>query len=399
MAIFVVLVHGALAAEATSATVGFGVLEISGLGHGLRGWDVLQSRGGKDVAEGVEGSWVGGPALFRELNRELDVKVAKVVVTVRWHTLAANHLDSTCDDACQYMSEITGLIQGNGRLKLTWRNGLARQNLDAQPPVVKVFDKDSTSSERSHEINLAVVEKVVVLAGEARVGLLLNLEDNVTSHDARGLVTLAAEFDTSAALDTTVDVDVQHLPVDNRLLSVALLAAILVLDELALTVAVGAGSLETLNHGAHLAHHCLHTVTITACAALDGALLASTTLALGADDGALERKLGDLAAVDVLERDLVGVVNSARLGRATARGAAATEHASEATQAAATKELSEQVLSSHATAASSTVQTSLSHLVIGASLLGVAEDFVGVGNLLELVLGFLVTGVLVCGVC
>lgn len=262
-----------------------------------------------------------------------------------------------------------------------------------------MLNKDGTSSERSHEVDLAVVEKVVVLAGEAGVGLLLNFEDNVTGHDAGGLITLTTELDTSAALDTTVDVDVQYLSVDNRLLSVAPLAAILVLDKLALTVTVGASSLETLNHGTHLAHHRLHTVTITTRAALDGALLASTTLALGADDGALERKLGDLAAVDILQRDLVGVVDSARLGRATARGAAAAEHASEAAQAAATKELSKQVLGSHATAASSTVQTSLSHLVIGASLLGVAEDFVGVGNLLELVLGFLVTGVLVCRVC
>lgn len=113
MAVFVVLVHATLAAEATSATVGVGVLEISGLSHGLRGWDVLQSRSGKDVAEGLEGSWVGGPSLFRELNRELDVKVAKVVVAVRWHTLAADHLDSTCNSACEHMSEISGLVQGN----------------------------------------------------------------------------------------------------------------------------------------------------------------------------------------------------------------------------------------------------------------------------------------------
>lgn len=284
------------------------------------------------------------------------------------------------------------------RTKLTWRDGLARQNVDAQPAVVQVLDKDSTSGERCHQLNLVVVEEIVVFPGEPRVGLLLDLEDDVTSHDTRSLVTLASELDAGTALDTPVDVDVQNLPVDHRLLSAALLTAILVLDDLSLSVTVGTGGLETLDHGAHLAHHCLHTVAITASAALNGALLAPATLAFGADDGALECQLGNLAAIDVLEGDLVGVVDGASLWRAAARGAAATaKHASEAAQTAAAEELSEQVLSGHAATTGGTLQASLAQLVIGASLLRIGQDFVGLGDLLELVLGFLVARILVCG--
>lgn len=157
--------------------------------------------------------------------------------------------------------------------------------------------------------------------------LLLDFKDNIASEDAGSLVTLASELDAGAALDTSVDVDVEDLSVDYGLLSVALLAAVLFFNDLSLTITVGASGLEALDHGAHLSQHGLHTVAITACTALDGALFASTTFALGADDGALQGQLGNLASVDVFERDLVGVVNGASLGR-TAGLATAAEHAS-----------------------------------------------------------------------
>lgn len=283
------------------------------------------------------------------------------------------------------------------RLRLTRRNGLTGVDLNAQPPVVEVLDEDGTASEGSDEVELALVMQIVALAVEARVGLLLDLEDDITGFYSRGLVTVAAELDLGAAADAAVDVDVQHLPVNHGLLAVALLAPVLVLDDLALAVAVRAHGLEPLDHGTHLAHHGLHTVAITATAALHGALLAADTGALGADDGSLERQLGDLALVDVLQGDLVRVVDGARLGRAPARHSAAAEHPTHTAAAAASEELGEQILGGHATraAAAAALEASLAILVVDSALLRIGEDLVRGRDVLELILGFGVVRVLV----
>lgn len=218
-----------------------------------------------------------------------------------------------------------------------------------------MLNVDGATSQCLDKLDLAAVQKIVLLSCEAGVGLLLNLKDDVASLNTRRLVTLATELNLGTAAHTTVDVDVQNLAVNSGLLAVAALAAILVLDGLSLSITVGADGLETLDHGTHLAHHGLHTVAITASAALNCTLLATTTLALGADDGSLQSQLGDLASVDVLERDLVSVVNGAGLGRATVLHA--TEHATKATAERATsaEELGKEILSSHTTTTGTTL--------------------------------------------
>lgn len=257
---------------------------------------------------------------------------------------------------------------------------------------------DGTSCQSSNQLNFTAVKEVVILSGEACVRLLLNLENNITSLNTRSLVTFASELDLGAALDTPVDVDVENLSVNGGLLAVALLAAILILDNLAFTIAVGADSLEALDHGAHLAHHSLHTSTVAARALANGTILSSKAVALGADDGSLQRKLGDLAAVDILEGNLVGVVDGASLGR-PAVALHATKHATHSTKAATAKELSKEIFSSHAaTAAGTTLETGFTILVVDLTLLGVGKDLVGAGDFLEFLFGSGVVGVLVCTV-
>lgn len=279
------------------------------------------------------------------------------------------------------------------KAKLTRNDNLARGDVDGQPPLVKVLNVDGAAGKSGQKVDLGLVEQVVVLALEARVGLLLDLEDNIAWHDTGHLVTLAAELDLVAVAHTLVNVNVQHLALHNGLLAVTLLAAVLLPDDLALTIAVGADSLEALDHGTHLAHHGLHTAAIAACARLDGALLAATTLAARTDDGLLQGQLGDLAAVDIFQVNLVHVVNGASLlGASIAH--ATTEHAAEATTAA--EELREQVLGVHTTGATTTFQTLLTILVVDLTLLGVGQNLVGVRQLLELLRGFGVVLVLVC---
>lgn len=153
-----------------------------------------------------------------------------------------------------------------------------------------MLNVDATTGKGGQQVDLSLVEQVVALALEAGVRLLLDLEDDITRHHTRHLVTLAAELDLVAVAHTLVDVNVQHLALNNGLLTIALLAAILIADDLTLTVTVGADSLEALDHRTHLAHHGLHTATVAACALLDGTLLTTAAITAGADDGLLQRQ-------------------------------------------------------------------------------------------------------------
>jgi hypothetical protein len=260
---------------------------------------------------------------------------------------------------------------------LTWCDDLTGEDLDGQPALVEMLDVEGAASERSEEVDLGVVVEVVALALEARVRLLLNLKLHITWLDAGHLVTLSSEVDLGASLHALVNVDVEHLALDNGLLAGALLALVLLADLLTLAVAVGADGLESLDHGAHLAHHGLHALALAALASLHGTLLAAAAVTLGADDALLQSKLGNLAAVDVLERDLVNVVDGARLLGAgiTAAAAKHATHATEtSTSAAAAEELCEQILSSHTSAAAHSaalLEALLAILVVDLALLRV----------------------------
>ena len=287
--------------------------------------------------------------------------------------------------------EISGCNAGG--IKHTRSNDLARGNVHGQPPVVQVLNVDSTTAKCGEQIDLGLEEKVVVLALESGVGFLLNLEHHVTGHDTRHLVTLAAELDLVAIAHTLVDVDVQHLALHHGLLTVAALAAVLVADDLALPVTVGADGLEALDHGTHLAHHGLHTAATTASALLDGTFLASATITATADDRLLERQFRHLAAVDILQVHLVHMVDGAGLlGASIAH--TTTEHATERTAAA--EELREEVLGVHATTGTTTLETLLTELIVDPTLLGVGQDFVSVRQLLKLLGCLRVVGILVC---
>jgi hypothetical protein len=164
------------------------------------------------------------------------------------------------------------------------RNSLTREDVNSEPSVVEVLNVDGTTSQSCNKLNIAVVKQIVFTTGETSMRLLLNLENNVAGLNTRCLVTLASELDLGTAADTLVNVDMEDLAVDGGLLSITLLATVLLLDDLTLSVTVGADSLEALDHGTHLAHHGLHTVAVTARASLDSTFLSTKTFALRADD-------------------------------------------------------------------------------------------------------------------
>lgn len=255
---------------------------------------------------------------------------------------------------------------------LTRNNNLARGDVHGNPTVVKMFDVDSTASKSSEKVDFGLVEKVVVLALETGVGLLLNLEHDIARQSIRHLITLAAELNLVAIAHTLVNVDVEHLALHDSLFPVTLLATVLVFDHLTLTITVRAYSLETLNHGTHLAHHGLHTATVAARTLLDSTFFATTTITPTADDGLLECQLRDLALVNVFEVHLVNVVDGTGfLGASFTH--ATSEHSTEgmAAAAAAAEELREQILGVHTTTAATALQALLAKLVIELALIGI----------------------------
>lgn len=390
--VVIILVHAASSAVSAGlrGLAAINILQLEVLNHSIGGGLGLLHAGRENLLQQLQ---VLQLVLLGELNLELDVQVAVVVVAERGHTLAGNNLDSI------YKERIVSQINSHGRIpnrrnQHTRSDNLARSNVDGQPAVVKVLNVDSTTTESGQKVDLSLEEEVVALALETRVGLLLNLEDNITGENARHLVTLTTELDLVAIANTLVDVDVENLALNNGLLTVAALAAVLVTDDLALTVTVGADGLEALDHRTHLAHHSLHTATVTTGALLDSTVLATTAIAASTDNGLLQSKLGDLAAVDVLQVDLVHMVDSAGLlGASIAH--ATTEHSTEATTAAA-EELREDILGVHSGTTSTAFQTLLTILVVDLTLLGIGKSLVGMRELLKLLRGLGVVSVLIC---
>lgn len=237
-----------------------------------------------------------------------------------------------------------------------------------------------------------MVEKVIILPLESGVRLLFDFKDDVSRKNARHLVTFSPELDLVAVLDTFVDVNVENLALDDSLLAVAFLAAILFSDDLTLTLAVRTDGLEALDHRAHLAHHRLHTRPIAARTRSDRALFTTASFTTRADDRLLESQFRHLAAVDIFQADLVDMVDGPRfLGTLVTH--AASEHPTESTSTA--EELSKQVLGIHSSTASTALEALLSILIVDLTFLRIRQDFVSVGEFFEFFSGIGVGGIFV----
>lgn len=319
------------------------------LGQGVAWWQrLLKQRNIVDVDRLGEG------------DTEVDVEIAELVVSVAGHTLTTEHL---------YVAGLDHLAGGD---------------VDRECVVIEVLDEDLTTAESSEEVDLYFDKEVVLPALEARVGLLVDDNDNIAWNGVGCLIGLFLECDLLAILHSLVDADLEDLALLVDLLAVALLAAVLGVDDLTLTLALGAGLLHLLNHGAELAEDDLDTLTIASATCLDSTFLATATLALFAENVLLEGKLGDLADVELLERYLDTVYKILALAGAAGTSASTTEEST----ASATEELREEILGVHAATHSLLVKTLLAESVIEITLFGIREDFVCCGDVLE---SFLIT--------
>jgi hypothetical protein len=90
----IVISHATTVSEHPVLAMGIELLEIGRLGHVFARGHVRNGRRRQDLSQRLEGFLVLGPVLLRELDVEVDVQVAVIVVARRRHTLAANHSDS-----------------------------------------------------------------------------------------------------------------------------------------------------------------------------------------------------------------------------------------------------------------------------------------------------------------
>jgi hypothetical protein len=239
-------------------------------------------------------------------------------------------------------------------LALTWRNNLPWKNVYTQPPIIQVLDENGSTSKSGNQVDFRVVEEIIVLALKSCVGFLFDLENNVARLDSWGLIALPSELDFMACSNTPVHVYVEDLSLNCCLLATAILASIFLPDDLTFSVTVRADCLETLDHRSHLAHHRLHTMAVTTSALLYGTFLSTTSITFRADNRFLKSELGNLASVDILERNLVNMVNRASFRRAALLHPPA-KHSSKSTTAkcgSSSEELREEVLGVHSATSS-----------------------------------------------
>ena len=170
-----------------------------------------------------------------------------------------------------------------------------------------MLDRELATCQGGEEVDFLLVEQVVFLAFEAVVRLLLDNNDHIAGGDARRLVALPTEVDGLAAAHALVDVHLEHLLLGHDLATIARLALVFVVDDLARARAVVARLLHLLDHRAHLSDDDAHTTPAAGCARAHRALLATLPTALDTDDIARERELRCLALVEVLERDMHAV--------------------------------------------------------------------------------------------
>ncbi len=266
----------------------------------------------------------------------------------------------------------------------TWLDDFTRQNGHGKNTLIQLLDMKRAPSQSGHKRNILFVGEMGSRALEVLMILALQHDNNIAWNCIGRLVTFPRKGDLLPMLHALLHKHLQNLFFLTDLSTMTGSAAILVRDDFASTVTVGAGDLGLLDHGAHLADDELDTGAVTGGTGADAAGLATPAVAFFADDVSGEGEFGFLAEVEVLEGDVEGMDHVLALAWALGPSASAAPAAKEA--AATAKEGAEEVLwvepPLHAPTA---VQASLPGAIVDTALAVVGEDLVGMADVLELV--------------
>ena len=176
---------------------------------------------------------------------------------------------------------------------------LSRRDIDDQSAIIQMLDSKLSAAECSEEVHLCFIDKIIILALETIMRLLLDDNDDIPRRNPWRLVALSVERDGLSTLHALVDMHLQNLLLLDRLLSAAMLALVLVVDDLAGSIAVIARLLKLLHHGTNLTERDLDTLTLAVRALFYSTLLSATTVAFLADATASESKFCCLSLVNI----------------------------------------------------------------------------------------------------
>mmetsp|Transcript_40633 Transcript_40633/g.102288 ORF Transcript_40633/g.102288 Transcript_40633/m.102288 type:complete len:207 (+) Transcript_40633:405-1025(+) len=192
-----------------------------------------------------------------------------------------------------------------------------------------------SNSVAAHQIIATALEDLVLL-------LQLQYDHNIASQHARSLVRLAGETNLGTGLHTTKNLDLENLLMRLGLLTVALGAAVLGIDDLTLAIAVRAVHLHLLHDAStDLTQTNDNSLAVAAAAMLGRAgSLGAASLAASAQDRLGHAQLARLAVVEIGQSN----VERVHLILALARTAGSLA-ASPATEETVTEETAKHILS------------------------------------------------------
>lgn len=165
---------------------------------------------------------------------------------------------------------------------------------------IKVSQHEIDASKSLEKRDLLFNQKISSAALESIVGLLLDLNDDITGLDIREFISLAMEDVFLTVGSALIDLDLEYLLILDDFLAIAFLALVFLVDDLTLTVAViaWASTLRVHARSQHL-HDSPHTATLAGTARSNCSSLASETIALGANAIAVNGNFGRFAIIDV----------------------------------------------------------------------------------------------------
>jgi hypothetical protein len=130
----------------------------------------------------------------------------------------------------------------------------------------------------------------------------LHNNNNISGFNSWELISFTVESVLLVVGCSLVDFSFENFLLLNYLFTIASLALVLLINDLALTAAVIAGASRLTVHAGTEHHHFVyHTTTAAGTTLLHGSILSTLAFALTADTLAVHGNLGSLACVDFLE--------------------------------------------------------------------------------------------------
>lgn len=162
------------------------------------------------------------------------------------------------------------------RLDFVGLDHLTRLVLYADLLAVKVSQNEVNTSQSLQESYLLLYEEIGTLTLEGFVALLLDLDHHVTCLNVREFVSLPMEYVLLSVGSTLINLDLKDLLLFGDLLSVAGLALVLLVDNLALAFALLAWASALRVHArSKLLHHSPHTSALASSTCHHSSTLAS----------------------------------------------------------------------------------------------------------------------------